>query len=143
MIEQLISQATSQLGIGEDVAKSAAGGVLGLIKDQAGDDTFGKLAGAIPGASDLIGGAEQSSGGGLMGAVSALSSGNVMGAVTGLMGGGGGLAGAVAALSDSGLNADQASGFLGLALNFLKQNAGDSIMGEIVEKVPFLGELLD
>ena len=52
-MDDFFGQAASQLGIGEDTARSATGSLLGLIKDNADGGDFAELASKVPGVSAL------------------------------------------------------------------------------------------
>ena len=64
-IQSFLNQAAGSLGIGEDQASSAVGGILKMIGDKADKGDVSNLMKALPGAEALVGGG--SSGGGLMG----------------------------------------------------------------------------
>jgi hypothetical protein len=143
MIDDFIKQATSQLGISEQAAKSATGGVLGMLQKQAAPNDFSKLLGAVPGADGLLkqfGGATSApaGGGGLLGAA--------MGLLGGAKGGGGGglgdIASLVGLLGNSGISADKAPNFLGMLMGFFQQKAGGDVMGGIMKNLPDLAKLI-
>ena len=88
----------------------------------------------FPGAQGLIPGGDSGGGGGLLGAASSM-----------LGGGGGGLGGAlgaVSALTGSGLSADKMGALLPLFLNFAKSQAGEGLVGRLMEGAPALKKLI-
>jgi hypothetical protein len=133
-MQEFIDLATSKLGIGGDVAKSATGGLLGLIKDNADGADFRALADKLPGAAALANTpAAAASGGGL---------GGMLGSVTGALGGSGGALGALSSLAGSGLSLDKIGDFAKLFLNFAKPKLGADLLGRIASKVPGLANLM-
>ena len=53
-MQEFIQSAASKLGINEDQAKSATGGVLNMLKDQGGGQEADALISKIPGAEDVM-----------------------------------------------------------------------------------------
>ncbi len=137
MIQELIGQVTSQLGMDEGGAQNAVGSLMGFVKDQAGDEVFSKLEGAIPGVSDLASNTgEGESSGGLMG--------GLMGAASSMLGDKlGGAAGLVGALTNTGLEGDQMGSFVGIVTNFIKDKAGDGIFASLLDAVPEVKNFID
>ena len=133
-MQEFIDLASSKLGIGGDVAKSATGGLLGLIKDNADGADFSALTAKLPGAADLASTPAPASGGGGLG--------GMLGSVTGALGGGGGALGALSSLAGSGLSLDKIGDFAKLFMNFAKPKLGADLLGRIASKVPGLGSLL-
>ncbi len=130
-MQEFIQLAVSQLGISENSAKTATGGVLEMVKDQVSDEDFGKLAGAVPGLSDMLGGG---GGGGL---------GGLMGAASGMLGGkAGAAAGLLGMAKSSGLSMDQLGSFVPMLFGFLKGKAGDGVVTSILGQVPELKKFL-
>lgn len=129
-----IQDAASKLGIGEDTAKSATGGLLGLIKDNADPADASDMLSKLPGAADLIPSGDSGGGGGMLGGL-----GDALG---GALGGAGGALGAVQALSKTGLSADKLGGFLELFKNFALPKLGPDLLKRLLGKVPGLGDLL-
>jgi len=137
-MQEFFDLAASKLGIGGDVAKSATGGLLGLIKDNADGADFSALADKLPGAAALASTPAPAGGGGL---------GGMLGSVTSALGGsgalgGGGALGALSALAGSGLSLDKIGDFAKLFMNFAKPKLGADLLGRIAAKVPGLGSLL-
>ncbi len=138
-MDELIKQITSQLGIDESIATTATQKAMAMIKDQAGDDLFGKISAAIPGAEDVAsagaadGGA--SAGGGMLGKLAGMAS----SAMGGSAGGGLELA---SMLSGAGVDKDKMGGFVTMIIDFLKARAGDEVMDQVLAKFPMLKTLL-
>jgi len=132
-MNEFISSVTSQLGISEDDAKKATGGILGLIKDNADSGDFSKLMDSLQGASEMTASAGSGTGrgGGLLGKVTSALGGNV-----------GNAAGVLGILSGSGLSADKAGSFVSLFINFAKEKAGPELIEGILDKIPELKALI-
>jgi hypothetical protein len=140
-IQQFIQTAASSLGVSEDVAGSATGGLIQIIKDNLAGDDFAELTSKLPGVagmlSDTTSGPDTSSGGGgllggLAGAASAL----------GVGGGAAGALGTLGALGSSGLSAEKIGSLASLFLDFVKSNAGEGLATKILSQVPDLKSLL-
>jgi len=63
-MDEFLQMATSKLGMSADGAKSATGGLLGLIKDTGDAGDVSELFSKLPGAESLLGAAAKSDGGG-------------------------------------------------------------------------------
>ena len=139
-MQDFINMAVSQLGINEGQAKSATGGVLGMLQGQMGGGDFQKLVGMLPGAQELLkgatggGGTAAESGGGIGGALGGLLGGGsgsgLAGMVSGLLGGdkGGGVNQLLGLLGNSGLSGDKAGGFLKLFLDYVGGKGGGGLL---------------
>jgi hypothetical protein len=140
MIDEFIKSAMSQLGVSEQSAKGATGGLLSMIQKNATGDDFSKLLNVLPGADGLLkqfGGATPSGGGGggLLG--------SVLGAVGGKLPGGlGQAAGLLGMLSGHGIPADKAGGFVNLFASFVKGKGGEQLIGNLLSGFPDLKKLL-
>ncbi|MGB7323649.1 MAG: DUF2780 domain-containing protein [Rubripirellula sp.] len=140
-MDELIAQLTGKLGIDESVANAATGKALAMVKQHAGDDLFGKIASAIPGASEAAeSGAVANEpagggGGGMLGKLAGMAS----GALGGSAGGGLELG---AALSSAGIESDKMGGFMTTVIAFLKEKAGSEVMDQVLAKFPMLKTLL-
>ncbi|MDJ0521299.1 MAG: hypothetical protein QNJ90_04420 [Planctomycetota bacterium] len=130
-----IQDAAGKLGIGEDTAKSATGGLLGLIQEHADPADASEMLSKLPGAAELIPSGGDSGGGGLLGGL-----GDALGGALG--GGAGGALGAVEALSKTGLSADKLGSFLELFKNFALPKLGPDLLQRLLGKIPGLGSLL-
>jgi len=134
MIQELISNLTSQLGIDDTQAKGGLGLLLNAAKSKLGDGDFSKI-------TDLIGSTDASSlmekanniasaegdgaaGGGLMGAVSSMAS--------GLGGNLGGMASLLAGFKSLNLDSGMVTKFAPIVMGFLKSKGGDDI-GSVVD----------
>lgn len=53
-MQEFIQSAVSQLGLNEDQAKSATGGLLNLLRNQGGGNEAQTLIAKLPGAEDLM-----------------------------------------------------------------------------------------
>lgn len=143
-MQEFISMAASKFGLSESSASDLTGGILAKIKDGVSGDDFGALADKIPGLSQLASSgesAEQSGGGGLLGGL-----GGALGGGGGLLGGlaekAGGAMGIMGLIEKSGLDASQATGFVGSLVGWLKEKAGGGLIEKIVSQVPALKGLL-
>ena len=139
-MDELIQQLTAKLGIDESVANAATGKAMAMVKEHAGDDLFGKIASAIPGASDVAeAGAEEAlpseGGGGMLGSLASMAS----SALGGSAGSGLELG---AALGDAGLPTDKMGSFVSTIVAFLKDKAGDEVMDQVMDKFPMLKTLI-
>ncbi len=147
-IMDFVGMASSQLGIGQDSAKSATGALLGAIKGGADQADFTKLLGALPGAADLLKGGS-SAGGGLGGLLGGLTGGaksaggGLMQAAGSLLGGkAGGALGLLGALQGAGLDPAKGGSFITMFLNFAKGQAGAGLLSSIAGKIPELSKFL-
>lgn len=134
-MNDFIQMAVSKLGVSEQSAKSATGGVLDMIQKQVGGGDFSKLLGAVPGAADLLKTAPASGGGGGLG--------GLLGAASGLLGAkAGSILGAASMLEKSGLSLDKAGPFVSMLMDYFKGKAGNDVVSQILGKVPDLKKLL-
>jgi hypothetical protein len=140
-MDELIKQLVEKLGIDADTATAATGKAMAMVKQQAGDDLFSKIAGAIPGAGEAADtafaepAADSAGGGGLLGSVAGMAS-KVLG------GSGGDTINLASALAASGLKADQIGGFLSTIIDFLKDKLGEETVDQLLAKVPILKTLV-
>jgi hypothetical protein len=142
-MDELIQQLTSKLGIDASVAGDATNKAMAMVKEHAGDDLFGKISAAIPGASEAAtqGAAEPEEagqadeGGGMLGKLAGMAS-SALGGSTGS-----GLE-LGAALSSAGLDTEQLGGFISTVVEFLKDKVGDEVMEQVLAKFPVLKSLL-
>jgi hypothetical protein len=133
-MQEFIQSAVSQLGINEDQAKSATGGLLNFLKNQGGGNEAQSLIANLPGAEDVIqstGSSSESSG--------TLGGGGMMGGLTSAMGQSGG---ALAALQGSGLSASQAGPFVKMLVDYARQKAGPEIVERVIDKVPAIKAMI-
>lgn len=140
-MDELIQQIAKQLGIDSSIASAGVSKTMAMLKDQAGDDLFGKIAGAIPGASDAAeSGIDTASGaaaggGGMLGKLAGMAS-AALGAKAG-----GGLEMA-SALASTGIDSEKLGPFIKMVFEFLKDKLGDDMVDELLSKVPMLKALL-
>ncbi len=118
----LVKMLTSQLGINEDQAAGGAGLLFKMAKEKLGDGDFSKIADAVPDVSNLMGKAPEESGGGLMGAIGGIAS--AFGADKL-----GDLASLASGFSKLNLDENMIGNFIPIILNFVKDKAGDEVMG--------------
>lgn len=134
-MDELIKQLTSQLGITSTQASDAAGSVMALLKSEAGEDLFGKIAAAIPGAQaaaeNTKAPTEAGGGAGLVG--------TVMGMLGGSAGKGFALAAALKAL---GIDESKLGSLAQIVLNFIQQHAGNEVVQQLIAKLPALQSML-
>jgi len=134
-MQEFIDLVTTRLGIGEAESKSAASGIMSLVKDQLDESSFLSFIAKIPGGSEFL--AENppetngSPGGGLMGSLASMAG--------GLLGGrAAGIAGVVSAIAASGISVDQAGGFLKTLIEYIKDKIGDDSFNHLATKLPDL-----
>lgn len=133
-MDELIKQLTAQIGVDQSTANKAVGTVLSLLKKEGGDDLFGKIAAAIPGAqaaADSAPSPTDTAGGGLLG--------SVMGMLGGSAGKGLALAAALKAL---GIQEDKMGSFAAIVIDFIKQKAGPDVVNQLIAKLPMLKSIL-
>ena len=129
-MQDFLTQAAAQLGIGTDEAASATGGILDLIKEHADSADVSEMLSKLPGASDLMG---TSTGGG----------GGLLGALGGMLGGDAGQAlGAADLLAKSGLSLDKLGGLLDLLKQYVQPLLGDDLVKRLLSQIPGIGDLL-
>ena len=130
-IQDFITLAAGKLDLGEDVARSATGGLLDYAQQKVPASEFQSLMKALPGAEGLLGGSGDSGGGGLLGGVAKLASGALGGKL-------GTAAGLVTALTGSGLDVSKVAGFASEFVSFAKANVSPDLLQRILEAVPDL-----
>ena len=132
-MDEFLQMATSKLGMSTDGAKSATGGLLGLIKDNGDSSDVSELFSKLPGAESLLGEAPKSDGGG----------GGLLGSIASAVGGkAGGALGAMEMFSKSGLSADKAGSFVDMFKDFAMKQAGEALVKKLLGKIPGLSSLL-
>ncbi|MCA9197758.1 MAG: DUF2780 domain-containing protein [Planctomycetales bacterium] len=138
-MEELIQQLTNKLGMDASVASQATGKAMAMLKQHAGDDLFGKISSAIPGAAEAAEqGASEGAGGGGGGIV-----GKLTGMASSMLGGSAGSGLELgAALSSAGVDSSQMDDFASTIVQFLKDKAGNDVVEQILAKVPMLKNLL-
>ena len=141
-MDELIEQLTSKLGIDSSVANAGVSKTMAMLKEQGGEDLFGKISGMIPGAAEaaeadpsVADGGAASSGGGMLGQLAGMAS----SALGGKAGGGLEMA---SALASTGIDADKLGPFISTVVGFLKDKLGDDMVDQILSKFPMLKTLL-
>ena len=134
MIEQLISQIATKVGIPEAMARQGVGVVMGMMKKDGDPGAVGELFSKIPGsealASQYADGAGKKATGGM---------GGLMGKVGGMLGGkAGSQMSAMAAFQQTGLSVDQGKAMIPVAKDFLIQHAGEDTARRALASVPAL-----
>ena len=135
-MQELIETLAAKLGIDKSVAEKATGVALAFLKDKLDGNVFGQLLEKLPGASSLVGKAEQkpSGGGGLMG--------SLLGAASSVIGGETGDALELTGKrKDSGLDLSKFGDFGTIVTNFIKEKAGDDLFKKVISNVPELAKL--
>ena len=133
-MQDFIKMVVDNLGTDEKTARSATGGILGLIQQHADKGDADELMGKLPGAADLL---KESTGGG----------GGLLGGITSQLGtaigGGAGTALNVAGvLKGSGLDSGMIGRFVSMFFNFAKQKAGQELVGRLLTKIPDLAKMV-
>jgi hypothetical protein len=133
-IDQFIQSAVSELGIGEETARSGVGRLLGVIQSRAEPGDFRELLSSMPGAEALV---SKSS------AASASPGGALLGGVTSMLGGGTGSgAELLGRLQGTGLNAESIGPFVSKFLEFARSGAGEALIGRLLSGFPEVKALL-
>ena len=134
-IKSFLGEASSTLGISENQAGDAVGGLLGLIKGKISSEDAGELMDALPGADSLVKAASAESGGGM---------GGLMSAASGLLGGkAGGALGVMGVLKSADLDMSTAGQLVQMLFTSVSENKGGGLVSRILEQVPDLKGLLD
>lgn len=133
-MDEFIAMAVEKLGIGEDNAKSATGGIINLIKENLAAGDFAQLVEKLPGAEALASSATakgDADGGGMLG--------GLMGAASSMLGGkAGGALDLTSILSGAGLDLSSGQSFVTMLVEFVKGKVGDDLFSKIAEHVPAL-----
>lgn len=130
-IQDFIQNAASQIGADRGQTESGTAAILELVRGQAESGDFQSLIDAIPGAGALLD-KPAPGGGGLLGGASGMLSGAL----------GGKLGGAASLIGVSGLDTGQAGKLVEMFVSFAKSQAGEAVIGRILESVPELQTFL-
>lgn len=132
-MQEFIQAVMSQLGVNENQAQSATGGLLQFLKNQADGNEVHTLISKLPGAEDLMKsvGSGSPGGGGLLGGLGAAIGGTA-----------GGSAGLLSLLQGSGLGGGTAGSFVKMFVDYAKQKAGPDLVEQVLAKVPALKSLM-
>jgi hypothetical protein len=129
-----IQESTRSLGLSEGTARSATGGILQMVRKQAGEGDFAQLQEKIPGADRLLQDAPTGKSEGGQGGIL----GGIMGAAGSALGGkGGSLMGLGAIATQSGLG-DKVGPFVSKFIDFIRSNAGEGMASTLTDKIPEL-----
>jgi hypothetical protein len=140
-MQEFIQMAVKQLGINENQATAATGGILQMIQKHAAPADAKQLIGGLPGADALLQKAPQ-----VLGSSSGAGGGGMLGGVLGkassMLGGqAGGALGAMAMLQQSGLDMKKAGSLVSLFFNFAKGKLGADLIGRVLGKLPELAKI--
>ena len=129
-MQDFIRDAAAKLGIGEDQASGATGGLLDLVKEYADPSDMSSMLEKVPGAADLMGKGDSGGGG-------------ILGALGDALGGDAGKAlGAVDLLQKTGLDLDKLGNLADLFKEYVEPLIGGDLLQRLLAKVPALGDLL-
>lgn len=131
-MDEFLKLAQSKLNLSADDSKSATSAIAGILKDKMPTGDFSELISKIPGLNDLAGKEAEAGGGGLLGGLASGAS--------SMFGGGdsGDALGVITKLATSGLSMDNAGSFIELFTGYVKEKAGDGILGKVLSSVPEL-----
>ena len=142
-MHEFITNAASQLGIPESVAKTAATYILQFIKKQLSESDFGEMLSKLPGATALLESPEaqaaetDAGGGGMLGGMMDMAA-NAIGGD-----GAGDALNLANQLNSAGLESDKLAPFGKMFLDYAKENVGDELVGKVLEQAPNLKALMD
>lgn len=135
VMDEFIQLAVDNLGLSEDTARTATGGLLQSIQNQVGGEAARQLLLQLPGSEDLIESLamEPTDGesGGLISKMGTLFGGKV-GAATGLVG----------ILDETGLEVDKIVPFASLFVYYLKSQVSTELVERILRRLPELQKML-
>jgi hypothetical protein len=134
-MDEFIQMAVQHLGISEDTARKATGGLLSFLQKHADSGSVQELFAKVPGAKELVQhapqqGGEGKGGGGMLG--------GALGAASEKIGGAAGLMGV---LKQSGLDADKIGPFVNKFVQFVRDKAGPGVADKLLSSVPQLKKL--
>lgn len=143
-MEDLVARITSTVGIDANTAQTAIGVILGFLSKEGPSDAVGQVLAAIPGAEELLAGAnETGEGGGLGDLLGGGGLGGLAGAVGGLMGGqSGGLMAAASELMSAGLDMGQIQGVAQEVIGYAREQAGEETVNQIVAQIPGMDQFV-
>ena len=124
-MDELISRLVSTVGISEEQAGKAIEIMLNFLKQSGPSDKVNELLSKMPGATDLVGTADQG-GGSLLGGM-----GNMMGAM-----------GAMGQLTSAGLGMGEVQGVTKEVVGYAKEHAGSDLVDEIVGSIPGISQFV-
>jgi hypothetical protein len=124
-MEELIGRIAADAGVEPGIAKKAVGMILLFLQKEGPKDEIASLFAAVPGAAEAADAAANESG---------------ADAFTGAMGGG--LMGLASQLTGLGLGMGEMQTFGREVFAYVREKAGDELVGEIVSAIPGLGQFL-
>jgi hypothetical protein len=124
-MEDLIDRIAADAGVEPGIAKKAVGMILLFLRKESPKDENHALFAAVPGAAEAADAAANESG---------------AGGFTGAMGGG--LMGLASQLTGLGLGMGEMQTFGREVFAYVREKAGDELVGEIVSAIPGLGQFL-
>jgi hypothetical protein len=132
-MDELIARLTQAVGIDAATAGNAVRIILDFLKKEAPAEHVDKAVASIPGAADAPVAEGGNSGGGLVA--------GAMAGIGGLMGGGG-LMGLAAQLTGAGLSMGQMQAVGKELFAYVREKAGEDVVGGIVASVPGLSQFV-
>ncbi|MBT9288678.1 MULTISPECIES: DUF2780 domain-containing protein [Hyphomicrobiales] len=132
LVEELVGRIQNKVGIDEETASRAVAIILHFLKSEAPPELIDRIVASIPGAGELMAEGEAPP-----------KPGGLMGSITGMLGGllGGGMGGIMAAftmLSEAGLDMDQVQKVTREVIQFSREQAGDTLVDEVLGSIPGL-----
>ena len=141
-MDELIQMITKQLGLDASVARGAVDRVAGMIKSQTNPELFSQIAQHVPGFSQAAESPEPSSASdteaesrGLFGSIANM-------AAKALGGSAGQSVELAGKLKDLGIPADKIAGLINMVVQFIRDKAGDQVVGQLLAKFPLLKQFL-
>jgi len=131
-MDEIVKRVADAVGIDEALAKKAVTIVFDLVREHGPKDAVADLMANIPG-MDQAPAAEESGGGGLMGA---------LGGIGGGLGGAMGAMGAMQEMTAAGLSMDQVQTVSKEVLSFAREHAGEERVGKVVGAIPGLSQFI-
>lgn len=130
-MQEFIEMVMARLGISEEQARSATGGLLRGLQQHVNELDFDELRGRLQGSTEIMQEVpeHETGGGALLARVGSL--GGALGSVGGL----------IAPLTKAGLSQDKASGFIQMFLEYVRSQASPELLERIVGQVPALSSL--
>jgi hypothetical protein len=130
IMADIAAELANRCGISVEQAKKGLGVVLGLLKSKLPAESFNKLSEHVPEANDLMASAAS---------MADETGGGVVGAVKGAIGkifGGEGVGALLSKLGQTGMSAEQISGFIPRVIEFFKSKLPANISNQIGEHLP-------
>jgi len=130
-MQEFIEMVMERLGISEEQARSATGGLLRGLQQNVNELDFDELRSSLPDSTEIMQETpeHEAAGGSVLAHVGSL--GGTLGSVGGLIG----------PLTKAGLSQDKASGFIQMFLEYVRSQAGPGLLERIIEQMPALSSL--